>query len=137
MRSILAVFGIYVLALLLASTFPVGAGDPVHGGALVHPAFPHTHTAPGSALAAPTRASVSAHAAARQPNFNFFTPAFDASAGTASEGPGTAITPPVPRPTQGVIPLFAVRLIAHERPWPAGRLDPPPDPPPPTPFVVA
>ena len=134
MRSVLAVFGIYVLAVLLASTFPVGAGDPVHGGALVHPAFPHTHAPAGTAPVPPTL--VGAHAAAREPRFSF-TPAFDASAGATTEVPGMAITPPVPRPTQGVIPLLTARLLLRELPRPNGRLDPPPDPPPPTPFVVA
>src|SRR5262245_57485512 len=119
-RSVLAVFGIYVLALLLAGTFPVGAGDPVHGGALVHPAFPHTHRPAGGVAAGPT--PVAAHAAARASKFNL-APAFDSSAGAATEVPSTAITPPVPRPAAGVFPLFDARLLPLERPRPAGRMD--------------
>src|SRR5437879_8771340 len=100
-RSVLAVFGIYVLAVLLASTFPVGAGDAVHGGALLHPAFPHTHAPAGEPAPnpAPQRAS--------KPTL---TPALDASAGGLTEVPSTALTPPIPRPAIAVLLFSAARL---------------------------
>jgi hypothetical protein len=117
-RSVLAFFGIYVLAVLLASTFPVGAGDAAHGGALLHPVFPHGHL--GQAEADPGRGRLKVG----------LTPAFDASAGGATEVPGTALTPPLPRAMPGMVLGPEQRLVTWDLPRPVGLLKPPPDPPP-------
>jgi hypothetical protein len=129
-RSILSVFGIYVLVLLLAGTFPVGAGDALHGGALLHPAIPHVHT--GSA-------GSSVQNQIQMPNVQFkvsLTPAIETTAGGATEVPTTAITPPLPR--VATVPLLGQeeRLVGLELPRPQARFEPPPDPPP-TPFAFA
>jgi hypothetical protein len=118
-RSVLAFFGIYVLAVLLASTFPIGAGDAAHGGVLLHPIFPHVHNAAreGASLP-PSHVSVGG------------APAFDSSAGGANEVPVTALTPPLPRATLG-LPVGPVqRLLTWDLPPPIGLLKPPPVPPP-------
>jgi hypothetical protein len=120
-RSVVAVLGIYVLALLLAGTFPVAAGDAVHGGALLHPAFPHSH---GPSEASPATPSRELRVG--------LGPALDASAGGATEIPAMGLTPPVPRSAVGVLVFGDERLVPRERPRPIGRLEPPPDPPPPT-----
>jgi len=127
LRSVLAILGIYLLALLLAGTFPVGAGDAVHGGALLHPAFPHSH--PAAAPADPTAPSHASKVG--------LGPALDTSAGGATEVPSVGLTPPMPRPSLGVLPFADERVVPRERPWPIGRLEPPPDPPPPTSSVRA
>ncbi len=117
-RSVLAFFGIYVLAVLLASTFPVGAGDAAHGGALMHPVFPHVHLGHAAVDLGPPHLKVG------------LTPAFDASAGGATEAPGTALTPPLPRPMLGILVGPEQRLIIWDISRPIGLLEPPPDPPP-------
>jgi hypothetical protein len=122
-RSVLSLFGIYVLAVLLASTFPVGAGDARHGGSLLHPAFPHVHGQP----AAQPQVAPSGHYTVA------LTPAFDASAGGATEVPSTALTPPLPRAALGVGFFRAAGLLTWDNPRPLGRLEPPPDPPPTSP----
>jgi hypothetical protein len=116
-RSVLAFFGIYVLAVLLASTFPMGAGDAAHGGALLHPVFPHVHLGQAAADVDPGRLKVS------------LTPAIDASTG-AADAPGTALTPPVPRAAIGILVGPEQRLLTWDMPRPIGLLKPPPDPPP-------
>jgi hypothetical protein len=121
-RSVLAVFGVYILALLLASTFPVGAGDAMHGGSLLHPAFPHVHGRAGN-----TASQAPAPAGHYQVGLM---PAFDASAGGATEVPSTALTPPLPRVAISVGFGRDDRLLTWDRPWPVGLLEPPPDPPP-------
>jgi hypothetical protein len=121
-RSVLAFFGIYVLAVLLASTFPVGAGDAVHGGALLHPAFPHVHNDTRETATPPTPQR-------DRPNVSL-TPAIDASAGGATEVPGTALTPPLPHTAFNVLIGPEQPLISWDLPWPIGLLKPPPDPPP-------
>jgi hypothetical protein len=117
-RSILAVFGVYVLGLLLAGTFPLGAGDAVHGGSLLHPAFPHSH---GQLDAAAT--------SQRSPKPTLET-TWDSSAGGAAESPSTGLAPPLPKAPIAMVILGDARLVARELPWPAGRREPPPDPPP-------
>jgi len=119
-RSVLPLFGVYVLAVLLASTFPVGAGDAMHGGALLHPAFPHVHERPD---AQPQVAPAGDYTVA-------LTPAWDASAGGATEVPSTALTPPLPRAAVAVGFYRDGRLLSWDNPRPLGRLEPPPDPPP-------
>jgi hypothetical protein len=113
-RSVLAFFGIYVLAVLLASTFPVGAGDAAHGGALLHPVFPHVHLG---------------HAEADRGKVGL-TPAIDASAGGATEALSSGLTPPLPRAMLGILVGPEQRLIIWDLPRPIRLLEPPPDPPP-------
>jgi hypothetical protein len=123
-RSVLAFFTIYVLALLLASTFPVGTGDAAHGGALLHPVFPHFHSDTGEAAVAAANTERS--------HLNLgHAPAIDLSAGAASEVLGTALTPPLPR--SGWLGLAGEperRLLISAPPQPISLLEPPPDPPP-------
>jgi hypothetical protein len=118
MRAVLGFFGIYVLAVLLASTFPIGAGDAAHGGALLHPVFPHVHLGHAEADLGPRHLKVG------------LTPAFDASAGGATEVPAAALTPPLPRGVPGILVGPEQRLLTWDLPWPIGLLKPPPDPPP-------
>ncbi len=118
MRSVLAFFGIYVLAVLLASTFPVGAGDAAHGGALLHPVFPHVHLGHAEADHAPPQLKVG------------LTPAIDANAGGATEALSTALTPPLPRALSGILVGPQQRLLIWDVPRPIGLVEPPPDPPP-------
>jgi hypothetical protein len=121
-----SVFGIYVMVLLLAGTFPVGAGDALHGGALLHPAIPHVHTYSANAEPSP---QPQAHGPTGKLEVGM-KPAIEASPGGATEAPVTAITPPLPRVTQ--VPLLGQeqRLLGRELPRPLARLEPPPDPPP-------
>jgi hypothetical protein len=128
-RSVVAIFGVYVLALLLAGSFPVGAGDARHGGALLHPAYPHIHE--------PSAAQQSGRAPSLESVKIGLLPAIDASAGGATEIPSTALTPPLPRAMAGLFPLSAQHQILIERRAPESRLEPPPDPPPSTSAVVA
>ena len=123
-RSVLALFGIYVLAVLLAGTFPIGAGDAMHGGSLLHPAFPHVHERSGAQSRPAAQAASSAHYTVG------FTPAWDASAGGATEVPSTALTPPLPRAAVSVGFDRDARLPTWDHPQPPGVLEPPPDPPP-------
>jgi len=125
-RSVLSVFGIYVMVLLLAGTFPVGAGDALHGGALLHPAIPHVHR-----YTANTEPSPQPHAHGPTGKLEVgMKPAIEATSGGATEVPVTAVTPPLPRVAQ--VPLLGEerRLIGWDLPWPLARLEPPPDPPP-------
>ena len=125
MRSVLSLFGIYVLAVLLAGTFPIGAGDAMHGGSLLHPAFPHVHERSGAQpQPPPAAAAASGHYTVG------FTPAWDASAGGATEVPSTALTAPLPRAAVSVGFGRDGRLLTWDHPQPSGVLEPPPDPPP-------
>ena len=120
-RSVLAFFGIYVLAVLLASTFPVGAGDAAHGGALLHPVTPHVHPGHAAADLAPRQLKVG------------LTPAIDASAGGATEALTLAPTPPLPRAMSGILVGPQQRFLIWDMPRPIGLSEPPPDPPPTSP----
>ncbi|HEV7664279.1 MAG TPA: hypothetical protein VGQ62_12135 [Chloroflexota bacterium] len=111
-----AILGIYVLALLLASSVPVGSSDPVHGGALLHAALPHVHL--GSERVAVRSAQLSLGST------------IEAGASTTTELPGSGLTPPLPRATADLVAGPVQRLAADVMTWPGALNEPPPDPPP-------
>jgi hypothetical protein len=122
-RSNLSIFCIYVLVLLLAGTFPIGAGDAKHGGALLHPAIPHVH-GPGEDGATSQPQAPSAELKVS------LTPTIETTAGGATEIPVTALTPPLPRVAANRPFGREQRLVVPDLPRPRARSDPPPDPPP-------
>jgi hypothetical protein len=123
-RSIFGVAGLYLIALLLAGSSPLGAGDAAHGGAVLHSTLPHVHGLAGQTTPA-TRTSAN-------PNIAPGT-SLDASAGGATELPTVGLTPPLPRQSAAYLEdLFRRNVGRREYPWRDRFLDPPPDPPPTT-----
>jgi hypothetical protein len=122
-RSIFALAGIYLMALLLAGSSPLGAGDATHGGAMLHSTLPHVHGRADQAAAA-----------ARASNYNVgLATTLDTSAGGATEPPTVGLTPPMPRPSAAPLEgVFRSGLVRLEDPWRDRFLDPPPHPPPTT-----
>jgi hypothetical protein len=122
-RSIFALAGIYLMALLLAGSSPLGAGDATHGGAVLHSALPHVHC----------RAFQDATAARASNDRIRLGTTLDTSAGGATEPPTVGLTPPLPRPSAASVEaVFHSGLESREYPWRDRLLDPPPDPPPTT-----
>ena len=119
MRLGLLGIAIPLLVLMLALSSPVGADDGVHGGALLHTAWPHTH---GGGVA---RLSPMLHAPAPSGD-----PSVTAGNAAASELPGAGLTPPVP--------WFSFQLTTVGPRWqrprsdivPSSRREPPADRPP-------
>jgi len=111
-----------VLATLLVLTTPVGAGQGVHQGDLLHPLLPHLHFVNGRLVlhdaggATETRVQTG--------------PALGAGAFGDAAGLGTAISPTVPRPVV-LLPIYSLaRLGASRTVLPREFLETPPDPPP-------
>jgi hypothetical protein len=120
MRSLLGC----VLAMLLIATTPVGTGQGVHQGDLLHPVLPHLHFVDGH-FVSHAAAEIGGAPTSPQPG-----PAFGAGSGADAASLGLAISPTVPRqlfilPTHTLAPLGVVRIAV-----PREFLETPPDPPP-------
>lgn len=121
MRSVASVAVLYVLAILLAGTSPIGAGQGRHRDQLVDLLLPHTHfqdvpTGPGRAPRAVTADAPSG-------------PALGAGAG-ADAALGLALTPPLPAFGELLLADGTSSLAAADPRPPRSHLEPPPDPPP-------
>jgi hypothetical protein len=130
MRSFLAC----VLATLLVVTTPVGTGQGVHQGDLLHPVLPHLHFLDGHLVSsedgprvAPVSAEVTRTDAVRQPDVR---PALGAGAGADAASPGMAISPTLPRYMLVWPARLLSRLGASRTFLPSEFLDTPDDPPP-------
>jgi hypothetical protein len=122
MHVLLRLAGIYLLALLLVGTSPLGTDQGAHLGQVLHPVFAH-HMA-------------SSHEAAhlrQQPVSNdpVSGPALGAGAGAAfAADAGIALAPPFPIAGNFQLPGESRRLEPQEQLPPRGRLEAPASPPP-------
>jgi hypothetical protein len=119
LRSLAGVLLIYVLAGLLASTSPVGAGRGVHQFQLVDELLPHVHLVNGQRI----------EVGAPQTDTTTGGPTLGAEAGASATLVGGVLqlpTPVVLTVNRGP----GERLSAEDAPLPHGRADAPPDPPP-------
>ncbi|HEY2596278.1 MAG TPA: hypothetical protein VGK33_20490 [Chloroflexota bacterium] len=114
----------FALALLLASTTPVGTGSGVHQFDLLHPLFNHMHLVNGrlmtheqmdAAMAAPT-APVGGVALG--------------SGGAGSDEGGVGVSPTLPSGVTLTVWSVATRWDLVDEQTPVGREEPPPVPPP-------
>lgn len=114
----------FVLAVLLASTTPVGTGAGVHQLDLLHPLFSHLHLVNGRLLTHEQMAEGSE--VARPPSRGVGVDA--GSATTAASGLGVSPT----LPTHPVVSFVTapVTRVGMDALTPAGLEEPPPDPPP-------
>jgi hypothetical protein len=113
-----------VLATLLVLTTPVGAGQGVHQGELLHPILPHLHFINGRLVM---------HDAGGATETVVQTgPALGAGVFGDAAGLGSAISPTVPRPAI-LLPIYSfTRLGVLRTVLPREFLEIPPDPPPQT-----
>jgi hypothetical protein len=120
---------VFVLALLLVSTTPIGTGAGVHQFDLVHPLFAHVHLVNGRLL---THEQLEQMSSASTPATTSATggPAIGANSGMDPVDSGVGWSPTL---------LFQVASRSPDAPWawltteprlPAGRVEAPPDPPP-------
>jgi hypothetical protein len=124
MRSVAAVALVYVLAVLLASTSPIGSGQGVHRDQLVDLLVPHTHYVNSGLNAGQVPRAV--------PSDPSPAPTVGASAGVSGTSLSIVLTLPVPDWATLTVDAIPTRLepLGQER-APNGWHDPPPDPPPP------
>lgn len=119
-----------VLATLLVVTTPVGVGQGVHQGDLLHPAFPHMHFVNGRLALDEAVASTPTRGSATSVKDVHKGPALGAGAGADGAGLGVAISPTVPRPTL-TLPIDNVGRLGLSRTILRREyLATPPDPPP-------
>jgi hypothetical protein len=123
MRSVAGVALIYLLAVLLVSTSPMGAGQGVHRDQLVDLLVPHTHY-----VTSATDVHRGQRQVASEPSS---TPSVGAGAGASASSIGAVLTPPVPDWASVALGAHSSRLglVSRVR-APVGWRDPPPDPPP-------
>jgi hypothetical protein len=123
MRSVIYPLLGYILALLLAGTSPVGAGQGAHEGQLLDALVPHLHFVDGQRVVREARLPAS--------NDSHPGPALGAAAGASATAAGVGLMPPVPG---SVISLRTTseewRFAAADSLLPRGRTEAPPDPPP-------
>jgi hypothetical protein len=126
---------VFVLALLLVSTTPIGTGAGVHQFDLVHPLFAHVHYVNGrlltheqldqqSALPAPSAAK------AQTPPPPGSGPAIGAGAGLDPVDSGVGWSPTQLFQAASLVPSSQWTWLTSEARLPAGRVEAPPDPPP-------
>jgi hypothetical protein len=120
---------VFVLALLLVSTTPIGTGAGVHQFDLVHPLFSHVHLVNGRLLS---------HEQLEQGQSGLAPAAGPVARGPAI-GAGSGLEPVDSGVGWSPTPLFQVTSLLAGAPWawttaetrlPAGRVEAPPDPPP-------
>jgi hypothetical protein len=115
---------VFVLALLLASTSPVGTGAGVHQFDLLHPLFSHVHLVNGRLLSHEQMASVSHE---QTPNNAL---GISVGNGGTSDEAGIGLSPDIPTHlAAGIPPIRGMWASAKSR-IPRGRIEAPPDPPP-------
>jgi hypothetical protein len=115
----------FLLAVLLASTTPVGTGAGAHQFDLLHPLFSHLHLVNGRWMTHEELAKRAAQVETRpSPG-----PAFGAgdSAGSVD---GLGVSPVGLADTLHVQLTSPVALLRHELRMPTGKTEAPPDPPP-------
>ena len=120
---------VFVLALLLVGTTPIGTGAGVHQFDLVHPRFSHTHVLNGRVVSHEQLAQASAlPPRATRPTGE----GLAIGSGTSGDplDSGAAWSPTVPFQVTSLVlePLWAWPTV--ELTLPAGRFEAPPDPPP-------
>ena len=130
MRTSLALFGSYMLVLLLAGSLPVGVSDAVHGGALVHAALPHVHATTVSTRPAPHAPAARPLPTSAEQLANDASPAVDAGTTTSSQIPSSGLTPSLPRSSLNLPLDLGRRLLVRPQVWPDAPGEPPPTPPP-------
>ena len=115
----------FLLAVLLASTTPVGTGAGTHQFDLLHPLFSHLHLVDGRWLTHEELAKRGAQGETRRSSG----PAFGAgdSAGSAD---GLGVSPIGPGDTLRVVLTSPVDFLLDEPRIPSGNMEAPPDPPP-------
>jgi hypothetical protein len=124
MRSVLALLSTYLLALMLAGSFPVGTDNAAHKGDLLHWVLPHVHL------------DAVSHSNLAQPVFNDHHSggALGAGADVAAAGVGgVALMPPLPPRPAAFLASFDVwrlDLSTDRRPrdWSGPRPERPPIP---------
>jgi hypothetical protein len=123
--------GMLVAALLLLST-PVGAGQGLHSGVLLHPILPHVHLLDGRVV---TDEQLAAAMAARSTDALRQPPAGETALGAGSgadaAGLGLAIGPTPPDSSlTAVTPLLEGWLVSRDTTLETQFRDAPQDPPP-------
>jgi hypothetical protein len=125
MRSVIALLSTYVLALMLAGSFPVGTDNAAHKGDLLHWVLPHVHL------------DAVGHGSLAQPVFNDHHSgggALGAGADGAAAGGGVALMPPVPTRASSILissnDAWPFELSSERRPrdWSGPRPERPPTP---------
>lgn len=115
----------FLLAVLLASTTPVGTGAGTHQFDLLHPLFSHLHLVNGRWLTHEELAKRVVQVETRtSPG-----PAFGAGDAPASID-GLGVSPVALGDTVHFLLTSPVALLLHERRMPTGTMEAPPDPPP-------
>jgi hypothetical protein len=120
---------VFVLALLLVSTTPIGTGAGVHQFDLVHPLFAHVHLVNGRLL---THEQLEQVNSAPAPATRSATggPAIGANSGMEPVDGGVGWSPTLPFQVTSRLPGAAWAWLTTEPRLPAGRVEAPPDPPP-------
>jgi hypothetical protein len=125
MRLVLNLVLLYVLALLLVGTSPLGTGQGAHQNQLLDALIPHVHFLDGQRIEPGARLPV--QLAEERPG----SPAVGAGAGAAAASLGLSLTPPVPSIEMFLPPPSELyELTGIEAAAPTGRTEAPPDPPP-------
>src|SRR5689334_9871006 len=105
MRAFLGILLVYLQALLLAGTSPVGAGQVAHQNQLLDSLIPHIHFVSGQAIQPGAIPSVAA--TSDRPE----RPAVGAGTGAAAATAGLVLTPPLPRFRIAVPPTDEARQL--------------------------
>jgi hypothetical protein len=121
-----AFVGVLIAALLLLTT-PVGTGQGIHAGVLLHPVLPHVHLLDGRIVSDDQLAAASSDATQRSPTNG---PALGAGSGADAAGLGIGLGPTLPDGLTAIVALQATRLSAMNGVAPTEFRDIPPDPPP-------
>jgi hypothetical protein len=116
----------FVLAMLLASTTPVGTGAGVHQLDLLHPLFSHVHLVNGRIL---THEQLMERPAATDEGYTVG-PSLGSSSDSASIEAGVAPSPIVPDGLLRLITSTPVGFVVDDVRTPAGNVEAPPEPPP-------
>lgn len=122
MRSLASVTVLYVLAILLVGTSPIGAGQGRHRDQLVDLLLPHSHFPDLSNVAGRRPPPLTADAPSG--------PAFGAGAGAEAAALGLALTPPLPAFGELLVVGGETSIDTADPAPPRALLEPPPDPPP-------
>jgi hypothetical protein len=126
MRRLPGYLTAFVLAMLLASTTPVGTGAGAHQFDLLHPLFSHVHLVNGHIL---THEQLMQRQAASDVVYTAG-PSLGSGGNTASIEAGLGPTPTVPNDLLRLIAAQSVGSLIVEVRTPIGNLEAPPKPPP-------
>jgi hypothetical protein len=116
----------FILAVLLASTTPVGTGSGAHQFDLLHPLFSHVHLVNGHVLSHEQLAQAPASMDERA----WSGPAVGSGGDSAFSDAGLGVSPTLPARAVEFVADTRPEIVVYEVRIPSGWLEAPPDPPP-------